>query len=318
MASEPNTLTAPSTHVWDWCGQRIGWLHAGSASAARAVVLIHGFGANSRHWRHNIPVLAGAAEVFAIDLLGFGSSAKPPSTLPGEVPSNGAVFYGFDLWSELVADFIVAQVSGHQPDRPVILVGNSIGGVVALATARRLSRAGAPSKLQQVILIDCAQRALDEKRVQDLPLLQRLNRPLLKRLVRQRWLTQSLFRVLARPGFIRRVLNVAYPTGANVDDELVALLYGPTTDPGAPESFRGFVNLFSDWLAPDLLAELNLPVRMIWGGRDPWESPQEAERWVQRFAIIQELRVLDGLGHCPHDEAPERVNPILVQWLQAG
>jgi len=27
------------------------------------------------------------------------------------------------------------------------------------------------------------------------------------------------------------------------------------------------------------------------------------------------LRVLPGLGHCPHDEAPELVNPILLEWI---
>jgi pimeloyl-ACP methyl ester carboxylesterase len=169
-----------------------------------------------------------------------------------------------------------------------------------------------------VILIDCAQRTLDEKRVQELPYLQQLTRPLLKRMVQQRWLTTSLFRFLARPPYIRRVLAVAYPTGANVDDELVDLLYQPSTDPGAPESFRGFVNLFSDMLAPDLLADLRVPVRMIWGSRDPWETTAEAQRWAREFPSIRELRVVEGLGHCPHDEAPEKVNPILLEWLGAS
>jgi pimeloyl-ACP methyl ester carboxylesterase len=27
--------------------------------------------------------------------------------------------------------------------------------------------------------------------------------------------------------------------------------------------------------------------------------------------------VLPGLGHCPHDEAPELVNPILQRWIAA-
>jgi pimeloyl-ACP methyl ester carboxylesterase len=131
-------------------------------------------------------------------------------------------------------------------------------------------------------------------------------------------MTTSLFRFLARPPYIRRVLAVAYPTGAHVDEELVDLLYQPSTDPGAPESFRGFVNLFSDVLAPDLLADLPVPVRMIWGSRDPWESPEEAQRWAQEYGSIRELRVVEGLGHCPHDEAPERVNPILLEWLGAN
>jgi hypothetical protein len=75
------------------------------------------------------------------------------------------------------------------------------------------------------------------------------------------------------------------------------------------------VNLFNDRLAPQLLAELDLPVRMLWGEADPWEPVAEARRWAATYPCVQELRVLPGLGHCPHDEAPEQVNPILVAWL---
>jgi pimeloyl-ACP methyl ester carboxylesterase len=57
---------------------------------------------------------------------------------------------------------------------------------------------------------------------------------------------------------------------------------------------------------------------MIWGEADPWEDPAEARRWAECFGCIQELEVLPGLGHCPHDEAPEVVNPILSQWLTQG
>jgi pimeloyl-ACP methyl ester carboxylesterase len=40
----------------------------------------------------------------------------------------------------------------------------------------------------------------------------------------------------------------------------------------------------------------------------------EARRW-QSFACVRELQVLPGLGHCPHDEAPEQVNPFLLAAL---
>jgi pimeloyl-ACP methyl ester carboxylesterase len=308
-------MAAARPSFWDWRGHRIRWICQGSPDACRSVVLLHGFGASLGHWRHNIPVLAEEAEVYALDLLGFGGSEKPPSRLEGEPPLPGSVRYGFALWAELVADFIVSQVCAHHPGRPFHIVGNSIGGVVALAAARELCRRGLPPA--QVVLIDCAQRTLDERRVSELPLPERLTRPLLKRLVRERWLTAPLFRFLARPAFIRKVLAVAYPTGANVDEELVTLLYQPSQDAGALESFRGFVNLFADVLAPDFLAELDLPVRMIWGSADPWESTHEAQRWARDYPTIRELEVLEGLGHCPHDEAPERVNPILLRWLRA-
>ena len=39
-----------------------------------AILLIHGFGASTEHWRHNLPVLGERFEVHALDLLGFGKS----------------------------------------------------------------------------------------------------------------------------------------------------------------------------------------------------------------------------------------------------
>ncbi len=303
-----------SEFTWIWQGHRINLVEGGDPANATKVLLIHGFGASVGHWRHNLPALADQAHVLAVDLLGFGASDKPVSRLAGEPQQAGAVQYGFDLWGQLVADLVAERLAGAQ----LHLVGNSIGAMVALTAARRLVAAAIPPA--QVILIDCAQRTLDDKRAAQLPGWERASRPLVKQLVRQRWLIAPLFRLLAQPTFIRSVLARAYPSGANVDAELVALLHRPSTDPGATESFRGFVNLFNDHLAPQLLAELSasqppVPVRMLWGAADPWEDPAEARRWADSFACIQELRVLPGLGHCPHDEAPELVNPILLEWI---
>ncbi|MFM1811278.1 MAG: hypothetical protein RLZZ336_216 [Cyanobacteriota bacterium] len=282
---------------------------------------MHGFGANRRHWRHNLTDLSQIAGVWAIDLLGFGASSKPPSQLQGEAPRPGAVRYGFDLWAEQLLAFISDVIAPAASASPLHLVGNSIGAVVALNAARLLVNQGrAPAG---VVLIDCAQRTLDDKRVARLGLIERSSRPLVKQLVRRRWLLGLLFRSLARPPVIRRVLQRAYPSGAHVDAELVALLHGPSTEAGALESFRGFVNLFNDHLAPDLLSELDaasplLPVRLLWGEADPWEDPAEARQWAADHACIQELVVLPGVGHCPHDEDPERVNPILKRWIAAA
>ena len=268
-----------------------------------------------------MPALTAQADVIAIDLLGFGASDKPRSRLADEPNQPGAVLYCFDLWSRQVADAAISLFGLGETtnsERPALqpalhLIGNSIGGMVALTAARLLVKEGIPP--QQVILIDCAQRTLDDKRASELPGLERVSRPLLKQLVRQRWVIAPLFRLLAQPGFIRRVLQKAYPSGAHIDDELIGLLHRPSTDPGATESFRGFVNLFSDYLAPELLADLAVPVRLLWGADDPWEDPQEAQRWANAFPCIQEFQVLSVLGHCPQDEGPERVNPILLEWI---
>jgi pimeloyl-ACP methyl ester carboxylesterase len=295
-------------------------LKAGEPAAPHRVLLVHGFGASSGHWRHTIPALASDAEVWAVDLLGFGASDKPRSCLPNETPQPGSVRYSFDLWAELVADLVCPPGGSHR--QHLHLVGNSIGGMVALTAARLLrQRRQAP---HQVVLIDCAQRTLDDKRLAEQPVLARAGRPALKQLVRQRWLLAALFRLLAQPRFIRRVLARAYPSGAHVDGDLVDLLHRPSTDPGALESFRGFVNLFNDHLAPQLLAELSeplddalgpVPVRLIWGEQDPWEDVAEARHWASRFPCVKDLEVIPGAGHCPHDEAPELVNPILRRWI---
>ena len=322
--SEPPRRPEFSPSDWTWRGYKVAWIHQGperdsdpgalrDAAAEPAVILIHGFGACIAHWRHNIQPLAQSHHVFALDLLGFGASDKPPSRLPGEEERPGAVIYCFDLWAEQVADFVMEHVLASAPDRPFHLVGNSIGGLIALNAALMLIEKGCPPA--QVVLIDCTQRGLDEKRILELPLWERATRPLVKQLVSQRWLIFPLFRFIAKPTFIRMVLKQAYPSGANVDDELVMALYRPTSDPGAMESFRGFINLFDDHIAPDLLARLSVPVRMIWGEKDPWENPEEARNWKETFGCVQDLMVLPGLGHCPHDEGPEQVNPILLRWL---
>jgi pimeloyl-ACP methyl ester carboxylesterase len=284
------------------------------------VLLIHGFGANRNHWRHNRDVLAQVAGVWAIDLLGFGASSKPPSQLQGEPPRAGSVRYGFDLWADQLQRFIAEVIEPAAPGASLQLVGNSIGAVVALNTARMLLAQGRPPA--GVVLIDCAQRTLDDKRAANLGLVERSTRPLVKQLVRRRWLLALLFRSLARPPVIRQVLQRAYPSGAHIDAELVELLHGPSTEAGALESFRGFVNLFNDHLAPDLLSQLDtacpqVPVRLLWGEADPWEDPAEARQWASDHRCIQELVVLPGLGHCPHDEAPDVVNPILQRWITA-
>ena len=323
----------PAEQLWHWTWARdrsleVGWSAASTDLSPRsqlppskrlpsetlpAVVLIHGFGANTDHWRHTVPALAAHAPTYALDLIGFGRSSQPRALLKGEQPAAGAndgLLYSFDLWGEQVASFCREIVQ-----RPVLLVGNSIGGVVALRAAQLLEATPGASPCQGVVLIDCAQRLMDDKQLASQPAWMAWIRPLLKTLVSQRWLSTALFRNAARPSVIRSVLKQAYPSGANIDDALVNLLFQPTQRQGAAEAFRGFINLFDDHLAPDLLRELTVPVHLIWGEQDPWEPLPEARRWARTFTAIQSLEVVPGAGHCPHDECPDQVNPLLLKAL---
>jgi len=302
--------------LWRWhrpneTNLEVSWWHQGhTCGDAPAVVLIHGFGANTAHWRHTIPALSRHRATYALDLIGFGGSSQPKAQLNGEQPGDDGLIYSFDLWGAQVADFCREVVKG-----PVQLVGNSIGGVVALRAAQLLAEHPGSSPCRGVVLIDCAQRLMDDKQLATQPAWMAWIRPLLKTMVRQRWLSTALFRNAARPSVIRSVLKQAYPSGANVDDDLVQLLYQPTQRSGAAEAFRGFINLFNDHLAPDLLAHLTIPVDLIWGERDPWEPLPEAQRWAKRYECIRSITVIPGAGHCPHDEHPEPVNQQLERYL---
>ena len=324
MTATLHQSPVPADSLWTWerpdhDSLQVAWQCRGEIPdhegkhAAPAMVLVHGFGASGNHWRHNLPVLGNHTCTYAIDLIGFGASSQPQALLPGDRPlseqaeGSQALTYSFDLWGMQVADFCNAVVQ-----TPVILVGNSIGGVVALRAAQLLG-----NRCRGVVLIDCAQRLMDDKQLANQPAWMAWIRPLLKTLVSQRWLSTALFRNAARPRVIRSVLGQAYPSGANIDDELVEILYRPTQRTGAAEAFRGFINLFDDHLAPDLLKQLQQPVHLIWGERDPWEPLKEAQKWSQQFSCIQSLEILPEVGHCPHDEDPENVNKLLIKILKS-
>ena len=292
---------------WNWKNYQIAWqVEETSNDSGIAIVLIHGFGACKEHWRFNQKTISSIAPCYALDLIGFGDSSKPNSQISYEKKTYQNFNYCFDNWSQLVYDFCNEIVK-----KPVLLIGNSIGGVIALNTSKKLSQ-----KALGVILIDCAQRTMDDKRLAEQSLLMRFLRPVIKTFVRQRLLSSNIFNIAAKPKFITKILKVAYPSGNNVDEELIDTLFKPTQSTGAQEAFRGFINLFDDYLAPNLLKEMNTSVHLIWGEKDPWEPVKEAQKWFKTFECIKSLDVISDAGHCPHDEMPEKVNPILIKIIQ--
>ena len=191
------------------------------------------------------------------------------------------------------------------------MVGNSIGGVIALKAAEILK-----DNCQGIILIDCAQRTMDDKRLKKSDILMNLLRPVLKTIVRQRIISNTLFTRAANPKVIKKILEQAYPTGKNIDKELIEILYQPSQRKNSKEAFRGFINLFDDFLATDLFDKTNAPIQLIWGEKDPWESLSEAREWKKQFRNIKRLDIIDGAGHCPHDEEPEKTNKLISLFIQ--
>ena len=301
-------MSLNKTEYWKWKNWKISWSLSKKSTYENKIniLLIHGFGASKNHWRHNQDFLGKFFNCYAIDLLGFGESSQPSALLDYEPHRENSIKYSFDLWSNQISTFCSEVIKS-----PVYLIGNSIGGVIALKAAEILKK-----DCKAVILIDCAQRSMDDKRLKKSDILMNLLRPILKTLVRQRIISDTLFTRAANPKVIKKILEQAYPSGKNIDKELIEILYKPSQRKNSKEAFRGFINLFDDYLATDLFDKVDAPIQLIWGEKDPWESLNEAREWKKQFRNIKRLDIINGAGHCPHDEEPEKTNKLINEFIQ--
>ena len=301
-------MSNKESNFWNWKEWEISWSLANTPEieSDKNILLIHGFGASKNHWRYNQNFLGNNINCFAIDLLGFGDSSQPIALLDYESTKNDSVKYCFDLWGEQIKDFCNEIIQS-----PVILVGNSIGGIVALRAAELLQ-----DKCSGVILIDCAQRTMDDKRLKKNDILMNFLRPIIKTSVRTRFISKTIFNRAANRKVIKEILKKAYPSGNNINEELIDILYTPSQRENSSEAFRGFINLFNDYLPTDLFKKVKKDIYLIWGEKDPWESINEARKWKENYKNIQSLDVIKGSGHCPHDETPDETNEIISKIIQ--
>ncbi|HEY9761589.1 MAG TPA: alpha/beta fold hydrolase [Trichocoleus sp.] len=288
------TLPVPHIKTWLWQEFPIRYQQAGTAGAP--ILCIHGFGASSEHWHKNLPVLAETNRVYAIDLIGFGLSAKPAP--------NDPLPYTFETWGEQVLAFC-QEVIGE----PAFLVGNSVGCIVAL-------QAGviAPEWVRGITILNCSLRLLHDRKRETLPWHRQVSTPLFQKLLSYKPFGHFFFSRLAQPQVIRKVLKQAYCRPEAVTDNLVNALLEPALQPGAADVFLAFVRYSGGPLAEELLPDITCPVLIMWGEKDPWE-PLEMGREMAQFSAVEDFIVLEGVGHCPQDEAPELVNPVLQQWV---
>jgi pimeloyl-ACP methyl ester carboxylesterase len=305
MTVSPSFSSANSTiatQTWNWQGFPITYQTQGTQGPA--VVLVHGFGASLGHWRKNLPVLAETCRVYALDLIGFGGSAKP---VPGPFKLGEQVEYTFDTWGQQIADFCKEVV-----EEPVFLIGNSIGCIAVMQAA-----VDHPDIVRTIAMLNCSLRLLHDRRRATQPWLKRMGAPLLQRILRIKWLGQTFFKQIAKPATVRKILLKAYANAEAVTDELVDLLLAPARDVGAVEVFLAFTGYSQGPLPEDLLEVLPCPAIILWGEEDPWE-PIALGKEFANFPQVKQFIPLRGVGHCPQDEAPESVNAILQEWIQSN
>ncbi|KAJ7980580.1 Alpha/beta hydrolase fold [Quillaja saponaria] len=280
--------------MWNWRGYSIRYQYGGNNGPA--LVLVHGFGANSDHWRKNIPVLAKSHRVYSIDLIGYGYSDKPK---PRQFGDNS--FYTFETWAAQLNDFCIDVVKDE-----AFFICNSIGGLVGLQAA-----VTEPQICKGIILLNISLRMLHIKKQPW------FGRPFIRsfqNLLRGTAVGKAFFRSVATQESVRSILCQCYHDTSQVTDELVLKILNPGLEPGAADVFLEFICYSDGPLPEELLPQVKCPVLIGWGDKDPWE-PIELGRNYGNFDSVEDFIVLPNVGHCPQDEAPHLVNPIVESFV---
>jgi len=288
--------TSVAGHYWQWRGQNIYYVEAGLAAANHApLLLVHGFGASTDHWRKNIAQLQNHFKVYAIDLVGFGRSSKPDWVYRGQ------------LWQDQLASFI-QEVVGQS----VVLAGNSLGGYAALCVA-----GNHPELAQGLVLLNSAGPFSEQEQSQNMPSQlswkQRLQKTI-RSILLHSWGSFLLFQYVRRKSMIRRTLKQVYLDKNAVTEQLVEDIYRPSCDRGAAKVFASVFQSPKGDKVDVLLQRLQVPLLLLWGEGDPWmDTKVRSRQFHQYYSQISEYFL--KAGHCPHDEVPQQVNETIKNWM---
>jgi pimeloyl-ACP methyl ester carboxylesterase len=297
IAAEPsNQLPPMRQRYWYWRGWRIRYqvtqARTAEAIAAPPIILLHGFGSSLEQWRDNVADLAQHHTVYALDLLGFGDSQK------------AATVFNTDLWSAQVHDFWQAWIG-----RPVILVGHSLGALVALNNAVIM-----PEMVERLIML-----TLPAAREELLSGWMEVMSRTVERLFSTPLLIRPIFQIFRRPNIIRGALRGIYQRSHRVDEALVRQFVKPTEDAGAARTLCYLVRSRTELqFTPEtqkLVPQLTMPTLLLWGAADK-VIPLS---WGQQVAPLNRqvtLQVIPGVGHCLYDDEPEIINQAMLRWLQ--
>ena len=88
-------MSLKKSETWQWKNWEISWSlsHKTTSENNINILLVHGFGASKKHWRHNQDFLGKFFNCYSIDLLGFGESSQPSALLNYESYKENSINY---------------------------------------------------------------------------------------------------------------------------------------------------------------------------------------------------------------------------------
>ena len=243
------------------------------------VVYVHGFLSSSATWKKTLPIAAPERPEIAVDLPGAGFSDRPwpfDYTVPAQA---------IRLWRYLDARGVAR----------VVLVGNSLGGAVAMFAA-----AQAPERTAALVLVDSASP--------------RVHVPWPFRILRTPVAGELELELFCRPVMREALKRRVYARPERVTEAVVADWWDPIPVPGTRRaalaglrtSARGY---------EDLAKRLTMPTLVVWGREDRMLPSSEGLRLSEEIANAK-LVVLPDAGHVPQEETPREFAETLGTFLE--
>jgi pimeloyl-ACP methyl ester carboxylesterase len=226
------------------------------------ILLIHGIGDSALTWALILRRLARGHDVYALDLMGHGLSGLPARRSFATVGEHVAVVTGF-----------IRQVIG----RPALLVGNSLGGMLAVRAAR-----AAPDIIRGVALLNAGGAPLGGRHAYD-RFFDKISDPSLATAYRiSGEMFGSVPRVLLIP--VLRSLQHMFQRPVILD------AYGAADD--------------SVFLMQEDVRGLSVPAALIWGLRDHFLPDGSFDFFNQHLPPDAPRLLLPRCGHLPQRERP--------------
>lgn len=273
---------------------RVGGIktHYVEAGEGDPLILVHGGGpgASGEHgFQHNIPALARHFRVYALDLIGYGLTDKPP----------------IEYWEQPMAEHLAGFIDTLCLDR-VRLLGNSMGAYVVAKYAL-----DHPGRVVKLLFVSSATIAT----AMGVP-----------RGETEGMKAMAAMREEVTNEKMRRFLETLVHDHAAITDELVESRVQMAKLPGAQEGQRSHSavrarlrtdpNLRQIFDFTNRLPKLTIPMILVWGKDDRFAPVEQAYALQKLLPNLKELHVLEGSGHQCQNDQVERFNEIALTFFR--
>jgi len=252
------------------------------------VILLHGLMGGSFCWRFNLPALARDHTVYAVDLPGVSPASEAGPGADYSVPAQAKR---------------VLSLIEHLELTSVSVIGCSFGGHVALHLALEARRSG-KNPLRAMVLVAPVNPW------------SRMGRGRIRLI--NTWPGTALARRLVPRGrallplAIHRLYGDRGRIGAGTIEGYAPWIVTPKIVPGLLGTLRTWDRDVE--LLREALGEIAIPVLLMWGTADRAVDLRSCDELAKRLPNCECIR-LQGVGHMPFEETPEKFNRVVMGFL---